>query len=129
MSDFLDTLADLLEAKGIDRVFVGKQPPSPDKCITLLGLPGTTLTDSRDVKEMQFPRYQLLARAKTYSEASALFQQARNVLHGIIGLDIDDIRIKRNHVEQEGGSLGEDDKGRSEFSCNFIAQYHVIEQS
>src|SRR5690554_3362517 len=140
MIDILRVLAQHLADNGVgtfdedsgNDIFINKQPPDPDNCVTLVGQPGTTLTTSRDVPELQFPRFQLLVRNTDYDAASRKFQEARSVLHGIVGKRLPEnepvVRILRCHVEQEGGPLGEDEQGRSEISCNFICEFHNLEE-
>lgn len=138
--DFLDELArhlivqvdSLTEGQNI---FVNQLPQSPNDCVTLWGLIGTTVQAQRDVPGLQFPRFQLLVRAGDYNEAADLFQACRTALHGMIGVNLpagfdpeEDpyIRVMRCHVETEGGPIGRDDQGRSEFTCNFLAEYHHV---
>lgn len=137
MIDFLDAIAEHLEDEGVGTrattIFVNKQPADIDECITLYGRPGPTTGAQRDVAEFQQPRFQVIVRSSDYNDASDLFQSVRTALHNKInlllpaGVDIEEepfIRVMRMHAEQEGGPIGEDDQGRSEFSINFIAQYH-----
>ena len=138
--DFLDELANHLQAQSVGTagtdIFVNKQPADVDNCVCLFGLPGNTLTSSRDVPGLIFPRFQAIIRNTDYNDAADKFQAVRTALHGLIGqilpagVDVDTepyIRVLRCHAEQEGGPIGEDDKGRAEFSINFAAEYHHYE--
>ncbi len=109
--------------------FVGVLPPEPDTCISFVGLPGTNIMAQRDVKGLHFPRYQIITRSKDFEEAAELFEKARAVLHGVIAKNIGEYRLMRSHAEQEGGPIGEDDQGRFEYSCNFIAEYYKIPET
>ncbi len=137
MLDFLDEIARYLDSLGIvtegTDVFVNKQPGDIDNCVSLFGLVGPTVQAQRDVPGLQFPRFQVIVRNTDYNDASEKFQAVRSALHGIIqqilpvGVNTATtayIRVMRCHADQEGGPIGEDDKGRSEFSCNFTAEYH-----
>lgn len=136
--DFLDCLANeliRLNAATSGQIFVGKQPATPDECITILGQTGSVVQQQRDVPELQFPRFQVICRAANYNDAADLAQGVRDVLHGMISrllpynVDIDDdpaIRVLRCHVEYEGGPLGEDGQGRFEFATNYLAEYHHV---
>lgn len=138
--DFHDELAKYLDylniaTEGSD-VFVNKQPADVDNCISFFGLPGTTLQSNRDVPGLQFPRFQVIVRNVDYNDGADKFQAVRTALHGLIGKQLPVtanpatdpyLRVMRCHAEQEGGPIGEDDKGRSEFSINFIAEYHHYE--
>jgi hypothetical protein len=133
MSDFFDDLASYMATNGIGiyatesgrNIFVNQHPPDPTDCVSIVGLPGTNLDTSRDVPGLQFPRYQVIVRAAEYMDASQKFQDVRTLLHGMIGVSLDNYRVLRNHAEQEGGPIGQDGLGRHEFSCNFIAEYHA----
>lgn len=134
--DFLNLQADYLEANDIDNVFTKVQPDSPANCVTLGGLPGNTLQAQRDVPGLQFPRFQAIIRNENDEDGSAVFQAVRELLHGQVGLilpvgvDVDTepyIRVMRCHADQEGGPIGEDLKGRLEWSINFSAEFHYVD--
>lgn len=138
--DFTDELANYLDYLNIGTagtdIFVNKQPSDVDNCVCLFGLPGTTLQSGRDVPGLQFPRFQVVVRNTDYNDGADKLQAVRTALHGLIGkllpvtaVPATDpyIRVMRCHAEQEGGPIGEDDKGRAEFSINFIAEYHHYE--
>ena len=132
--DILDVLAN--EVKRLNptlKVFVNKQPPDPSDCVTFFGQTGTVVQAQRDVPGLQFPRFQVVCRAAAYNDAADAAQAVRSVLHGMIGTKLPNgvntatdpyVRIMRCHVEYEGGPLGEDDQGRTEFSTNYLAEYH-----
>ena len=137
MLNFLDEIADYLQNQSIGTagtdIFVNKQPADVDNCVTLLGITGLNLADQRDVKELQFPRFQVITRNTDYNDASDTHEAVRTALHNLIqqilpvGVDVNTtayIRVMRCHAEQEGGPIGEDKKGRSEFSVNFLAEFH-----
>lgn len=134
--DFLNLLAVYLEAAGVTTVKTGKHPPNPDNCTSLLGLQGPTVQAQRDVPELQFPRFQAIIRNESYEDASDEHQLVRDTLHGLppgtilpagVNTATDPyIRILRCHADQEGGPIGTDEKGRYEFSINFVAEYHHV---
>ncbi len=138
MSSFFDELAQFLEDGDATFVFtnetgrntfVGVLPPEPNDCISIVGLPGTNIMAQRDVKELHFPRYQIIVRSTDYEAGAAMLEKARVVLHGVIGQSLTTWHLMRSHAEQEGGPIGEDDQGRFEFSCNFIAEYYQIPEA
>lgn len=139
MDDFLDVLAGELQRLGIGTegvdLFTNKMPKVANQ-ITLLGLPGTNLTAARDVAGLQFPRFQAFIRNEDYDTGSTNLQAVRTALHNKIGINLPYgvntattpyVRLKRCHVEQEGGPIGEDELGRAEFSINFIAEFHYVD--
>lgn len=137
--DFLDCIANeliRLTVSATGATFSNKQPSDPNDCLSVFGLPGTFIGDQRDIPDLRFPRFQVVTRATDYNTASVQLSAARTALHGKIGLILPHgvntatdpyIRIMRMHAESEGGPLGEDDKGRAEFSCNFIVEYHTYD--
>lgn len=143
--DFLDEAAAHLQAQNVGTtgtsIFVNKSPDSTEleginsAIVVLYGLPGTTMMDQRDVPELQVPRFKVYVRAADYNDAADMFQNVRTALHGLIGAiwpstantESDAyIRVLRCHVDQEGGPIGEDKIGRSEFACNFATEYHYV---
>ena len=131
MNDFLNELAAYIDTQSSSLIYtsdtgrnlvVGKLPDKPDNCVALLGLFGTTIDDAREIRTLQFPRFQALIRATTYDAASDLHQTVRTTLHARYGVILPHWRILACHAEQEGGPIGQDDKGRYEFSINFIAE-------
>lgn len=128
--DFLDELADYLVIQGVAdsaKIKVNKLTATPDTQVALLGVIGLTLTTSRDVPELEFPRFQVITRSADYNEASELMRRVREALHGKIGLLLPHFRVLRLHAEQDGGPIGEDPQGRSEFSINFVTEFHLTD--
>ncbi len=134
MTSFFDELLSYLDTQASSIVFdnatgrntfLGELPASPDTCVALLGLVGTTVNAARDVPGLQFPRFQIITRSKDFETASTLLQDVRSALHGLIGHDLTDYRVLRCHAEQDGGPLGQDEQGRYEFGINMIAEYHA----
>lgn len=138
--DFLDEIAAFLQYKSCGttgtNIFVNKQPGDVDNCISIFGLPGTHMGAGRDIAAMQFPRFQIIVRNTDYNDAADKFQAVRTALHGLIGQILPYnatvatdpyIRVLRCHAESDGGPIGEDEKGRAEFSINFDAEYHHYE--
>ena len=134
MADFLDELGSYLDTENVGiydatknrNIFTSIYPASPDNCIALLGTIGTTLTSSRDVPALQFPRFQVIVRNTDYDDASTTMQSVRDALHGQVGLALTSWRVLRLHAEQEGYPIGQDKQGRYEFSINFIAEYVAV---
>lgn len=135
--DFLHEIGKYLDDQNVgtinDDITINVQPADIDNCVSLFGLPGTTLSQARDVPGLQFPRFQAVIRNTDYNDAGDKHQAVRAALHDKIGLILPVgvnvatdpyIRVMRCHAEQEGGPIGEDSQGRHEFSINFMAQYH-----
>lgn len=134
MSSFLDNIGSYLDTNNASMVFntdsgrnvFTELPADPDTCVALLGLPGTTLGQARDVAGLTFPRFQVITRSKDYETAAALMKEVRDTLHGKIGITLANYRLLRCHAEQDGGPIGQDEQGRHEFSINMIAEYHAL---
>lgn len=131
--DFLDSIAYYLESQGIGNfttgsidIHVGKQRAEPDDSITILGQIGTELPDV-SIAELTYPRFQVIVRNTVYEDGSALLRQIRDALHGIIAVDTPNYHIMRLHAQQEGFAIGEDSKGRSEFSINFYGEARYVD--
>lgn len=136
MNDFLIQIASYLDTKNVGvfdtdagrNIFVGNVPPDPDECICILGLIGEVFGESKEVATLQFPRFQVLTRSRSYESASDLKEAVRTQLHAKYGVILPDWRILRCHAEQEGGPIGKDKVGRFEFTINFTAEINA-EQS
>lgn len=135
MASFLEEMATYLDEQNAEliytleasrNVFKGVLPPDPDTCVALIGASPQTLGQNRDVAELQFPKFQVITRSDDYEEAADLMALVRATFHGKIGLSLTSYRVLRCHAEQEGGPIGQDDQGRHEFSCNFIAEHHAL---
>lgn len=139
MDDFLGDIAAYLQNQSVGTaetdIFWGVLPAEPDDCVALLGTVGTTLTEARDVSELQFPRFQVIVRNGGYADGLDKLAAVRSALHGIVDLilpvgadpEVDSYRrVLRCHAEQEGGPIGQDERGRFEFSINFIAEHHFV---
>lgn len=135
MASFLDEMATYLDTQNASliytadsgrNVFKGVLPPDPDSCVAILGASPQTLGQNRDVAELQFPKFQVITRSKDYETAASLMALVRATFHGVIGLSLTSYRVLRCHAEQEGGPIGQDEQGRHEFSCNFIAEHHEL---
>lgn len=129
-ADFLWQLADYLETQGIGYataqpghpvdIFVNKQQPDPDNCITLLGEVGPPANPS--VPELMFPRFQVLVRNSDYQAGSAKLRAVRTALHDKLAISLQNFFCYVIRAEQEGYPIGEDDRGRPEFSIHFGAE-------
>lgn len=133
MADFINEIADYMADGSVSPdigtvatdIFIGELPPDPDNCVALFGLPGQVIGDQREVASLQFPRFQVIVRNKSYDLASAKMQDVRTKLHNKYGLDLPTWRVLRLHAEQEGGPIGSDDQNRFEFSINFVAEINA----
>lgn len=129
--DFLSQLADYLESQGIGYataqaghpvdIFVGQQQSEPSDCITLLGALGGRQPDV-SIPDLMFPRFQVIVRNDDFNTGSTKLRAVRTALHDKIAMSLQNFFIFYIHADQEGFPIGQDDKGRHEFSINFSAE-------
>jgi hypothetical protein len=130
-ASFLDQLATYLEQQGIGYataqaghpvdIFVGKQPADPDNCVTLIGEPGIRNPDV-SIPDLTFPRFQVLVRNTDYVAGDTKLRDCRTALHDKIALSLQNFFCYYISADQEGFPIGEDDKGRPEFSIHFASE-------
>lgn len=129
-TDFLDQVASYLDTQNVGvydadsgrNIFVNDQPAEPVECITLFGNEGLTLPESKNIRSLIHPRFQVVCRSADYDAASALHYAVRDALHARYGIILANWRILECHAEQEGGPVGKDKQNRHEFSCNYMAE-------
>lgn len=130
-ADFLSQIADYLQTQGIGYataqaghpvdIFVGTQPGDGDNCVTLIGQPAGRQPDVT-VPDLMFPRFQVLVRNEDFITGSTKLRDVRTALHDKIALSLQNYFCYYIHADQEGYPIGEDDKGRAEFSINFSCE-------
>lgn len=130
-ADFLSQIADYLEDQNLGYateqaghpvdIFVGKQMPSPDNCITLIGEPGIRTPDV-SIPDLMYPRFQILVRNTDFIAGSTKLRDCRTALHDKIALSLQNFFCFYISADQEGFPIGEDDKGRAEFSIHFSSE-------
>lgn len=125
--DFLSQLADYLAREGIGssltppvNIFVGKYPDSPDNIVALLGNSGPK--PSVDIAEFEYPRFQIVVRNTDYETGAGKLRAIRQVLHDKLMVTTENFVALYIQADSEGGSIGEDPKGRAEFTINFASQ-------
>jgi len=128
MSSFLSELADYIHREGIGtssgasvNIFVGKYPDEPDNCIALLGLLPQKVPNIY-VSDFEYPRFQVIVRNTAYVTAEAKIRQVRELLHDKLTIVTENFICKYIQADSDIVPLGEDDKGRAEFSINFSTQ-------
>lgn len=128
--DFLSQLADHLAINGMGEInpsngtvniFCGIYPAEPDNCIALLGLIGSTLPNIY-IPDFEYPRFQIVVRNEDYQTAAQVMRDVRILLHDKLAVTLENYYCLYIQAEQDGYPIGQDDKGRYEFSINFTAQ-------
>lgn len=126
MANFWDDIADYLETEGVGTVgtdiFVGKVPAEPANLIAIVPGNGGTAQPNMYIADFIYPRFQIFIRNEDFSAGADKLAEVRAALHCKIGLALNNHRALRIHAQQEGGPIGDDGQGRTEFSINFMAQ-------
>lgn len=124
---FLSQLADYIAREGIANssggsvnIFVGKYPDSPDNCVALLGeLPQKP---NIYVADFEYPRWQIVVRNTDYTTGEAKMRRIRSLLHDKLGVTTENFVCLYIQAESDIIPIGEDKKGRAEFTLNMSAQ-------
>ena len=125
--DFLSQLADYLAREGLGsslvapvNIFVNKYPDQPDNMIALVGNSGQP--PSVYIPEFEYPRFQIVIRDMDYITGAGKLRAIRQVLHDKLMVTTENFVALYIQADSEGGSIGEDNNGRAEFTINFRAQ-------
>lgn len=102
-------------ARPAGQLFRGPYPPEgPDECAALLWRGGT----DADPTEVARPRFQVLVRGRTQDQAHALLLKVLGALASNYAHDLGDHDLYASKAESVG-YIGQDQKGRYEYSANF----------
>lgn len=119
--DHLKAFKALLVDAGITTpIKMGKQPDDPATVITLIDTGG--LQPSDELTVVHQPTVQVLIRAEDYDAARVIAQAVRTAAHGKIAVEFEDVHFMVISLLAEPGSIGQDEKGRDEFSANFACR-------
>lgn len=100
---------------GVD-LFRGPFPPAaPDVACALIWRGGESENPTRIAR----PRFQVICRGKTQDQALALLQKVRGVLAANYAHQLGDRELLASQ-ESSAGFIGQDEKGRYEFSANYL---------
>lgn len=129
--NFYDELIDYMEDQGVGTaavdIFRPALPAQPINCIALVGRDGPILGDSKDIRVMQFPRFQVVIRNEEFATADAKFQAVRTLLHGLTNKLLPSWRIMFLEAEQEGGPVPpRDEVGYFMYSVMIHGQIHAL---
>lgn len=101
---------------GVD-LFSGQMPPQPKACVAVLRTGGSTRDASGG--ETQEPRFQLLVRAVSYTDAEDKAADIADFLHNISELHINSNRYLAIYQTGDLNDIGPDENGLQKFSVNF----------
>lgn len=121
--DFLSQLADYIVREGVGtsrNVKVGKYGDNPDNLICLLY--NTGAQPNIYVPDFEYPRFQIVIRNTDYEDGAGKLREIRQLLHDKLMVTTENFVALYIQADSEGGSIGQDAKGRWEFSINFASQ-------
>lgn len=103
-----------------DKIKLSRQPDSPVEVITVLDTGGTP--PDAELTPIHEPTFQLLIRAADYDSAKALADQCRDILHNRIAVEAEGVHFLYIRLQNEPGSIGQNERGEEEISANFNAK-------
>ena len=131
---FLEDIADYLTAQDVTlvqgtKLFIGELPDSPDEVVAIFQYPGNPPSNLGDNRS---PGLQVRTRSDNYSDALQLLEDIYDILDPIgdefkddapQGATINGTFYLDFITQQEALPIGEDSKGRPEFTQNYIVTY------
>ena len=123
-------IADMLVAESSlslaigDDLFVGKEPTSPDNCVTIIDSYGypPQLTIAGQGEDYYYPTVDIRVRNKDYRAGMDLIQDIVTVLHGRHGEVWNGTTYTLIKCSSSPAMLGWDDNGKVRFTTNFEIQ-------
>ncbi len=104
-------------------VFVGKEPASPDNCITIFDTPGfppQLTTDRTEVYE--YPTIQIRVRDRGYQNGFTVINDIKTLLHGVGQTTINGTFYSLISCSSGPALLDWDEKERCRWIANFMVQ-------
>src|SRR5436853_941815 len=101
-------------------IFVNKYPDAPDNIIALTYLTGPAA--NKYIAEFEYPRFQITVRNTDFETGAGKLRAIRQLLHDKLALTTENFVALYIQADSEGGAIGEDGKGRAEFTINFSSQ-------
>ena len=103
-------------------LFLGRLPDTPDTCVAVIETAGQSAVDAMGGSTLPAytrPRAQVLVRAVSYSEASALAEDIFKQIQKIDNESLSGVRYLRANGMQSPFYLERDMEERAVFSCNY----------
>lgn len=122
----LEELATYMQANGIGtlgtNLFVGTLPSTPDTCVGLQEYPGTqpAYALGGGLQVLEFPRVQVMTRAKLYNVARDKADDVWRLLGAITGQTLSGVHHLRVQALSNPFELPPDDTNRKLFACNYV---------
>ena len=103
-------------------LFLGRLPDTPDTCVAVIETAGQSAVDAMGGSTLPAytrPRAQVLERAVSYSDASALAEDIFKQIQKIDNESLSGVRYLRANGMQSPFYLERDMEERAVFSCNY----------
>ncbi len=103
-------------------LFLGRLPDTPDTCVAVIETAGQSAVDAMGGSTLPAytrPRAQVLVRAVSYSDASALAEDIFKQIQKIDNESLSGVRYLRANGMQSPFYLERDMEERAVFSCNY----------
>ena len=104
-------------------LFVGKEPASPQDCVTVFDTPGFPPQLSYNREEIyEYPSVQIRVRNKSYQSGWDMIEDIKNALHGQANVSCDTVLYTVIYCSSGPALLDWDENGRCRFIVNFNLQ-------
>ncbi len=103
-------------------LFLGRMPETPDICVAIIETSGQSAVDAMGGSSLPAytrPRAQVLVRAASYSDASALAEDIYKQMQKIDNESLSGVYYLRANGMQSPFYLERDPQERAVFSCNY----------
>lgn len=100
-------------------LFIGKEPPTPDNCITIFDTYGFPPQLTLDGVKYEYPSVQIRVRNNEYLAGYALIKDIVNILHAMAQQTWNNTLYSVIYCSSGPALLDWDDNGRVRFIANF----------
>ena len=108
-------------------LFIGKEPTTPDNCVTIFDTPGIAPMITLDeVTGFEYPSIQIRIRNNSYVVGYNLAKDIQDILHGINQTEINNTLYSVIYATGEPMLLDWDLNDRARFVINFEIQRRTI---
>jgi hypothetical protein len=118
-------IKDMLEAESAlglefaDNLFIGKEPSTPNNCVTIFDTMGYAPQLTLDVTKYEFPSVQIRVRSTDYLTGWALIQSITDLLHGRAQETWNDTLYSVIYCSSGPAFMRWDENNRAQFVSNF----------
>ena len=121
IADYLDEMSSLGLVFGTD-VFVGREPPKPDNCVTIFDTYGRPPQLNMVDQGYEYPSIQIRVRNRNYEDGWGVISDIKDVLHGMNHTTINGTLYTVIYVSSGPTLLDWDENSRARFILNLELQ-------